>query len=49
MHTRHALGDHDGIRNLLRALTRALADLGAEPSDDTVELAAQLRASLEQR
>jgi DNA-binding SARP family transcriptional activator len=49
MHTRHALGDHDGIRNLLRALTRALADLGAEPSDNTVELADQLRASLDQR
>jgi DNA-binding SARP family transcriptional activator len=49
MHTRHALGDHDGIRNLLRALTRALADLGTEPSDNTVELEDQLRASLEQR
>jgi DNA-binding SARP family transcriptional activator len=49
MHTRHALGDHDGIRNLLRALTRALADIGAEPSDSTVELADQLRASLEHR
>jgi DNA-binding SARP family transcriptional activator len=49
MHTRHALGDHDGIRNLLRALTRALADLGAEPSDNTLKLAAQLRASLEKR
>jgi DNA-binding SARP family transcriptional activator len=49
MHTRHALGDHDGIRNLLRALTRALANLGAEPSDNTVELADQLRASFEQR
>lgn len=49
IHTRHALGDHDGIRNLLRALTRALADLGAEPSESTVELADQLRASLEHR
>jgi DNA-binding SARP family transcriptional activator len=48
MHTRHALGDHDGIRNLLRALTRALADIGTEPADDTIELAGQLRASLEQ-
>jgi hypothetical protein len=48
MHTRHALSDHDGIRNLLRALTRALADLGTEPADDTIELAGQLRASLEQ-
>jgi DNA-binding SARP family transcriptional activator len=49
MHTRHALGDHDGIRNLLRALTRALAELGAEPSESTVELADQLRVSLEHR
>jgi DNA-binding SARP family transcriptional activator len=49
MHTRHALGDHDGIRNLLRALTRALADLSTEPSENTVELADQLRASLEHR
>jgi DNA-binding SARP family transcriptional activator len=46
MHTRHALADHDGIRNLLRTLTRALADLGTEPSEDTVELATQLRADL---
>jgi two-component SAPR family response regulator len=43
MHTRHALADHDGIRNLLRALTRALADLGAEPSDDIIEIANRLR------
>jgi DNA-binding SARP family transcriptional activator len=49
MHTRHALGDHDGIRNLLRALTRALADLGAEPSDDTIELFNRLGTSLDRR
>jgi len=49
MHARHALGDADGIRALLRALTKALADLDAEPAQATTELAAKLRASLEQR
>ena len=49
MHARHGLGDADGIRNLLRALTKALADLDAEPQDDTRTLAAKLRTSLEQR
>ncbi|MFF0177260.1 transcriptional regulator [Micromonospora profundi] len=45
MHARHALGDADGIRTLLRALTKALADLDAEPHDDTIALATQLRNS----
>ncbi|RNI00900.1 LysM peptidoglycan-binding domain-containing protein [Micromonospora aurantiaca] len=49
MHARHGLGDADGIRTLLRALTKALADLDAEPQDDTRTLAAKLRTSLEQR
>ncbi|NUR31752.1 MAG: transcriptional regulator, partial [Catenulispora sp.] len=49
MHARHALGDADGIRTLLRALTKALADLDAEPQDDTRTLAAKLRTSLEQK
>ncbi|MBX7267589.1 LysM peptidoglycan-binding domain-containing protein [Micromonospora sp. Llam7] len=49
MHTRHALHDADGIRTLLRALTKALADLDAEPAETTVELAAKLRTSLEQQ
>jgi len=49
MHARHALHDADGIRALLRAITKALSDLDAEPDDTTVELAAQLRASLETR
>ncbi|MCW3819504.1 bacterial transcriptional activator domain-containing protein [Micromonospora sp. DR5-3] len=31
MRARHALGDADGIRTLLRALTKALTDLDAEP------------------
>jgi len=49
MHARHGLGDADGIRTLLRALTKALADLDAEPHDDTRTLAARLRTSLEQK
>ncbi|MFG1766870.1 transcriptional regulator [Micromonospora sp. NBRC 107095] len=48
MHARHALGDADGIRTLLRALTKALADLDAEPQDDTITLAAQLLNSLDE-
>ncbi|TWH69958.1 transcriptional activator [Micromonospora olivasterospora] len=49
MHARHALGDADGIRTLLRALTKALADLDAEPQDDTITLATQLRTSLDEK
>ncbi|MPZ28596.1 MAG: transcriptional regulator [Micromonosporaceae bacterium] len=49
MHARHALGDADGIRTLLRALRKALGDLDAEPEDQSVELATKLRASLDQR
>jgi DNA-binding SARP family transcriptional activator len=49
MQARHAVGDTDGIRGLLRALSRALADLDAEPSEDTIALASQLRAALEHR
>ncbi|WP_309140681.1 BTAD domain-containing putative transcriptional regulator [Micromonospora sp. M51] len=48
MHARHALGDPDGIRTLLRALTKALADLDAEPQEDTIALATQLRSSLDE-
>ncbi|MET8354668.1 transcriptional regulator [Micromonospora sp. NPDC005206] len=48
MHARHALGDADGIRTLLRALTKALADLDAEPQEDTIALATQLRNSLDE-
>jgi DNA-binding SARP family transcriptional activator len=49
MHARHALGDADGIRTLLRALTKALADLDAEPQQDTITLATQLRTSLDEK
>lgn len=45
MHARHALGDTDGIRILLRALTKALSDLDAQPHEDTITLADNLRAS----
>ncbi|MFI6263289.1 transcriptional regulator [Micromonospora sp. NPDC051006] len=46
MHARHALSDADGIRTLLRALTKALADLDAEPQETTITLANRLRGSL---
>lgn len=49
MHTRHALNDADGIRTLLRALAKALADLDAEPEEETTALATKLRNSLERR
>ncbi|RZU74988.1 DNA-binding SARP family transcriptional activator [Micromonospora kangleipakensis] len=49
MHARHAIADADGIRTLLRALTRALADLDAEPQDDTITLATRLRTSPDDR
>jgi hypothetical protein len=49
MHARHALTDADGIRTLLRALTKALADLDAEPREDTIELANKLRTSLDKK
>ncbi|MCM4078250.1 LysM peptidoglycan-binding domain-containing protein [Paractinoplanes hotanensis] len=49
MHARHALGDADGIRTLLRALTKALADLDAEPREATIELAHKLRTSLDDK
>jgi len=49
MHARHALHDADGIRTLLRALTKALADLDAEPEEETTALATKLRTSLDHR
>ncbi|MDG4834795.1 BTAD domain-containing putative transcriptional regulator [Solwaraspora sp. WMMD1047] len=48
MRARHALNDPDGIRTLLRALTRALADLDAEPEPATIALADQLATQLRQ-
>ncbi|MFI5484171.1 BTAD domain-containing putative transcriptional regulator [Micromonospora echinaurantiaca] len=49
MHARHAIGDADGIRTLLRALTKAVADIDAEPQDETITLANQLRSSLAEK
>jgi DNA-binding SARP family transcriptional activator len=49
MHARHALGDANGIRILLRALTKALSDLDAEPDHETIELATKLRNNLANR
>ena len=45
MHLRHDLGDPDGIRALLHALTVAMADLDAEPEEDTLQLAQGLRTT----
>jgi hypothetical protein len=49
MHARHALHNPDGIGSLLRALTKALSDLDAEPAEATVELAAHLHADLDKQ
>jgi DNA-binding SARP family transcriptional activator len=46
MRARAALGHLDAIRTLRRTLTRALAEIDAEPSDDTIALAEQLVAGL---
>lgn len=43
---RAGLGHLDAIRTLRRALTRALADIDAEPADETTALADQLVARL---
>jgi nucleoid-associated protein YgaU/DNA-binding SARP family transcriptional activator len=42
MQARHRLGDTDGIRALLRALTVALVDLESQPDQATVEVANRL-------
>ncbi|MFV2112924.1 BTAD domain-containing putative transcriptional regulator [Micromonospora sp. LOL_025] len=44
MRTRAALGHLDAVRALRRALTRALSEIDAEPSDETMALADQLVA-----
>ncbi|TNH29847.1 hypothetical protein FHG89_10720 [Micromonospora orduensis] len=47
MRARAALGHLDAIRSLRRALTRALGEIDAEPSDETVALADQLVAQVQ--
>lgn len=47
MRARAALGHLDAIRSLRRALTRALGEIDAEPSDDTIALADQLVAQIQ--
>ncbi len=49
MRAHAALGNLDAIRNLRRALARRLAEIDAEPSDDTLTLADQLVAQLQHR
>jgi DNA-binding SARP family transcriptional activator/LysM repeat protein len=49
MQARAALGHLDAIRTLRRALGRALAEIDAEPGDDTIALADQLVAGLQRR
>ncbi|WP_426514748.1 AfsR/SARP family transcriptional regulator [Dactylosporangium sp. McL0621] len=44
MRARATLGHLDAIRSLRRALTRALGDIDAEPSDETITLADELVA-----
>ncbi|MFY1656107.1 BTAD domain-containing putative transcriptional regulator [Micromonospora sp. WMMD1274] len=45
MRARAALGQTDAIRSLRRALTRALAEIDAEPHEDTLALANELIAA----
>ncbi|MGK5741518.1 BTAD domain-containing putative transcriptional regulator [Micromonospora sp. URMC 103] len=47
MRARAALGHLDAIRGLRRALTRALAEIDAEPSDATIALAEELIAEVQ--
>lgn len=43
------LGDAEAVRSLLRRLTLAFADINAEPAEDTIALADQLRRDLRPR
>lgn len=47
MRARHAMGDSKGVHALMGALSTALADLDAQPSEATTNLAQELRASSE--
>ncbi|WP_203702500.1 LysM peptidoglycan-binding domain-containing protein [Asanoa iriomotensis] len=44
MRARHALNDTESVDTLLRALTRALAEIDAKPDQETTELARRLQA-----
>lgn len=45
MRMRHAMGDLDGVRVIMKHLTRRLAEIDAEPEDETRRLAAELLGS----
>ncbi|MDG4803168.1 BTAD domain-containing putative transcriptional regulator [Micromonospora sp. WMMD980] len=47
MRARAALGHLDAIRSLRRSLTRALGEIDAEPSDETIALADELVAQVQ--
>jgi hypothetical protein len=47
MRAHAALGQRDAIRTLRRTLTRRLAEIDAEPSDDSLALADHLIADLQ--
>ncbi len=49
MHARHALRDADGLRIIMRTLTKAMASIDAEPSEETTALYHRLATSLDQR
>ena len=49
MQARHGLRDSDGIRILHRALTKALADIDSEPTEETSALTTQLLTSLDEQ
>jgi len=49
LHARHALRDADGLRIVMRALTKAMADVDAEPSEETTTLYHRLATGLDQR
>jgi DNA-binding SARP family transcriptional activator len=49
MRAHHRIGDSQTIRDLLRRLAHQLDTVGAEPADQTIELAEQLHRDLNQR
>jgi DNA-binding SARP family transcriptional activator len=49
LHTRHALRDSDGLRIVMRALSKAMAEVDAEPSEKTTAIYHRLANGLDQR